>query len=147
MPRRARRPKKIPGHRWHLGQGLGHLGIPQGQRRWRAKVFLPHIRIDHGDALAGLQAAPDEKATVRALAAINGTKDENCAPPVPHNLVCRPVPGWGNSERWLHSAAPRYCARLVLRTANAAPVWRGGTHCFDMTYCAADGIHISARLY
>ena len=51
----------------------------------------------------GLQTAPDEKATVCALAAINATQDENFAPFVPHNLICRPVPGWGNIEHWLHS--------------------------------------------
>ena len=86
--------------------GLGRLRIPQGQRCWRANVFLPHIRVDHGDALTGLQTAPGEKATIRALTAINATKDEDFAPFMPHNLVCRPVPGWGNIERWLHSAAP-----------------------------------------
>jgi len=77
---------------------LGHLGISQGQRRWRTNVFLPHIRVDHGDTLTGLQTAPSEKATIRALAAINGTQDEDFAPLVPHNLVCRPIPGWGNIE-------------------------------------------------
>ena len=99
MPGRARRANKIPGNRCHLSQGLGHLGIPQGQRCWWAKVFLPHIRIDHCHAPAGLQAAPDEKATIRALATINGAKDEDFPPPVAHNLVCRPVPGWRNIER------------------------------------------------
>src|SRR4030095_254041 len=67
MSPRARRPKKIPGPRWDLGQRLGHLGISQGQRRWWANVFLPHIRVDHGHALTGLQTAPSEKATIRAL--------------------------------------------------------------------------------
>jgi len=36
---------------------------------------------------------------------------------------------------------------LVLRTANTAPVWRGGNHCFDGSYDTANGIRISAELY
>ena len=35
----------------------------------------------------------------------------------------------------------------VLRTAHAAPVWRGGNRCCDGSYDAANGICISAELY
>ena len=30
---------------------MSHLGIPQGQRCWRANVLLPHICVEQGDAL------------------------------------------------------------------------------------------------
>src|SRR5882672_1190468 len=35
---------------------------------------------------------------------------------------------------------------LVLRTANAAPVWRGGNGCFDRPYDAVNRIRIAAKL-
>ena len=38
-------------------------------------------------------------------------------------------------------------AVLVLRTAIAAPVWRGGTCCFDRRYRSYNCIQISAELY
>jgi hypothetical protein len=45
---------------------------------------------------------------------------------------------------------PFLCAMLsllVLRTANAAPVWRRGSHCFDGSYDSVNKIRISAELY
>ena len=37
--------------------------------------------------------------------------------------------------------------KLVLRTANAAPVWRGGTRCFSTRFGGKNWIHTSAELY
>src|SRR5205809_1009336 len=36
---------------------------------------------------------------------------------------------------------------LVLRTAHAAPVWRGGNSCFNGPYGSENRIEISAKLY
>jgi hypothetical protein len=37
--------------------------------------------------------------------------------------------------------------RLVLRTANTAPVWRGGMRCFSTRFAGKNWLHISAELY
>ena len=37
--------------------------------------------------------------------------------------------------------------RLVLRTANAAPVWRGGNGCFNVRYRIENGGQMAAELY
>jgi len=36
---------------------------------------------------------------------------------------------------------------LELRTANTAPVWRGGMRCFSTCFGGKNWLHISAELY
>src|SRR5262249_49775883 len=51
----------------------------------------------------------------------------------------------GKRLELLKEAVPT-ASRLVLRTANAAPVWRGGMRCFSTHFGGKNWIHISAEL-